>query len=41
MIGSHHNSLYFTKNEDNYPSNPPQRIEAKNAYNYNSIKKDV
>ncbi|WP_181044061.1 hypothetical protein [Apibacter adventoris] len=41
IIDKERNSLYFNKNEDNYPDNPPQKIETKNAFNYNSIKKDV
>lgn len=40
IIDKERNSLYFNKNEDNYPDNPPQKIETKNAFNYNSIKKD-
>lgn len=40
VIDKEHHSFYFTKNEDNYPKNPPQKIETKNAFNYNSIKKD-
>lgn len=40
LLDKQHNNLYINRNEDNYPSNPPKKIEAKNAYNYNSIKKD-
>ncbi len=38
MMDKFRNSYYINKNESNYPANPPERLEPKDAFNYNSIK---